>query len=203
MVAATPGRTPVVASHPVRPALVGVRDFVARPMTTGVVATAGSFPNYPNFPAPTAGPWPAGIPRPVLPTQVAVTAIPAQPSGWQWSVNGQFGVVSGSYNGSTVQGGLSAGPLGVSTTDGSISIDGMVPVVGIAGVTGGVDLNPDSTTVRGGPYVGVPDANISIQGGYTFPYGYQNATDWATGWMNPIFGPLADPSTFTDPFVDQ
>jgi hypothetical protein len=84
-------------------------------------------------------------------------------------------------------------------SDGSVGVEGTVPILGPLGVAGSLDFDPYSTAVCGGPSLGVEGASVSAQACYNVPYGYQDVTDWAADQAAPVLAPLNDPNSFMDP----
>jgi hypothetical protein len=162
--------------------------------TAGVVGPAGSGVARPN------GGHRSDQERGITSQDQGQAAAPPA-AGFGWRVNGELPGYSISRGSDGWQGGVSAGPMRLGT-DGSVGISGTVPILGPLGVQGSADFAPNWTTACLGPSVGVEGASISAQACYTLPVGYQPVIDAATDAAAPILAPLADPSTFMDPFVD-
>jgi hypothetical protein len=119
-----------------------------------------------------------------------------------WGVRGTVQLPGYSVSSGTDGTSVGVGPdhLSLGMDSPSIGVDATVPVFGPLGVTGGVDLGPDTTAACLGPSLGVDGASVAVQACYTFPYGYQQATDWAADQVAPVLAPLNDPATWLDPF---
>jgi hypothetical protein len=103
-----------------------------------------------------------------------------------WGSDGS--VFGGSYNGFDVNWTPSTGTFGFQSP--------CVPVYGLAGVTGGANFSPYSTTVSAGLCFGTPNFNLSVQMPYTFNYGYGNLS-------NSLSNSLYNQLPYTDSFYQQ
>jgi hypothetical protein len=139
-------------------------------------------------------------------TSAPAAAASGAGSGWSAQVVADlpgFSATASTRGNSTSFG---AGPVSLATDGSSVGVSGALPVLGPVGISGSVDLAKDATTICAGPSIGADvggvGASLSAQVCYTVPVGYGSALDSVTDFFVPIFGPLADPSTFVDPFSD-